>query len=78
MIELDATALSRKVTGNDKATNFVILGVLVALGILPIRTDTVREVIEETTGRFAPEDTEAFEAGVEMGEQMEGVRLGEL
>jgi len=69
VIELDATALARQVTGNERAMNIVLLGVLMGAGILPIGPDTLRSVIEETTGKFARQSIQAFEAGFHTGEK---------
>lgn len=77
VIELDATALARQATGNEKAMNIVLLGVLIGTGTLPISPDTTRSAIEETTGKFARESIQAFEAGFEIGKQRQAIgRLG--
>lgn len=74
VIELDATALARQVTGNERAMNIILLGVLIGSGILPISLETVREVIEEVTGKFAQESIQAFEAGFEMGKKRQTIQ----
>jgi indolepyruvate ferredoxin oxidoreductase beta subunit len=77
VIELDATALARQATGNERAMNIVLLGVLIGVAILPIGPDTVRSVIEETTGKFAQVSIQAFEAGFKIGQQRQTLgRLG--
>jgi indolepyruvate ferredoxin oxidoreductase beta subunit len=77
VIELDATALSRQTTGNERAMNIVLLGVLIGTGTLPISPDTVRGAIEEMTGKFLRESTQAFEAGFGIGQQRQTLgRLG--
>ncbi len=73
VIKLDATALAKQATGNERAMNIVLLGVLIGAGILPIRPDTVRSAIEETTGKFARESIQAFETGFEIGKQTQAI-----
>ena len=74
VIELDATSLAKQVTGNERAMNIVLLGVLIGAGILPIGPDTVRSAIEETTGKFARESIQAFEAGFEIGQKRQTIQ----
>jgi indolepyruvate ferredoxin oxidoreductase beta subunit len=69
VIELDATLLARQVTGNERATNMVMLGVLIGSGVLPIDPKTARIAIEETTAIFLPESVHAFEVGFEIGKK---------
>lgn len=77
VIELDATALARQTTGNERAMNIVLLGVLIGTGILPINRDTARSAIKEMTGRFAQESIQAFEAGFGIGQQKQTIgRVG--
>ena len=76
VIELDATLLSRQATGNERATNMVMLGVLIGSGILPVGPGTARIAIEETTGNFLRESILAFETGFEIGKKNQaGERL---
>lgn len=77
VIELDATALARQATGNERAMNIVLLGVLIGSGTLPISPDTARSAIGETTWKFAQESIQAFEAGFEIGKQRQTIeRVG--
>jgi indolepyruvate ferredoxin oxidoreductase beta subunit len=77
VIELDATELSREATGNERAMNIVLLGVLIGTGTLAISPNTVRGAIEEMTGKFVRESIQAFEAGLGIGQQRQALgRLG--
>jgi indolepyruvate ferredoxin oxidoreductase beta subunit len=73
VIELDATLLARQVTGNERATNMVMLGVLIGSGILPVGPGTARNAIEETTANFLRESIHAFEVGFEIGIQKQTI-----
>ena len=77
VIALDATALARQATGSARAMNIVLLGVLTGSGILPIRPDTVRRAIEETTGKFTRESIKAFDAGFGISQQSRSEKTGQ-
>ena len=77
VIEMDATLLARQATGNERATNMVMLGVLIGLGILPVSPGKARVAIEETAANFSRESIHAFEVGFEIGEKKQVMgRLG--
>jgi indolepyruvate ferredoxin oxidoreductase beta subunit len=69
VMELDATLLARQITGNERATNMVMLGVLIGLGILPVGPGPARIAIEQTTANSFRESIRAFDAGFEIGKQ---------
>lgn len=66
VMALDATALARKTTGNERSINMVMLGALIGLKILPVTADTVRQAISELTGASAPSNLKAFEEGFQI------------
>lgn len=77
VIELDATLLARQVTGDERATNMVMLGVLIGLGILPVSLKTARTAVEATTANFSRESIHAFEVGFEIGKEKQVIgRIG--
>ena len=69
VVELNATALAKKTAGSGRAMNIVMTGVLMALDILPLSSETVKHVLTQITGRFAKQNINAFQAGFEAGKQ---------
>ncbi|MEW5724927.1 MAG: indolepyruvate oxidoreductase subunit beta [Thermodesulfobacteriota bacterium] len=69
IVSLEATALARKTAGTPRAMNMVMLGVLAGLEQLPIATELLEQIIQETTGRLAEGNLRAFRAGREVGEK---------
>jgi indolepyruvate ferredoxin oxidoreductase beta subunit len=67
VIDLDATALARKTAGSERSMNVVMTGVLMGAGVLELKPETVKETVQELTGRFAEGNLRAFEAGFEIG-----------
>jgi indolepyruvate ferredoxin oxidoreductase beta subunit len=63
LITLDANALAKE-AGSELSVNIVLLGALIAAGVLPVTADSVREAIQETTKKsFADTNLKAFELG---------------
>jgi indolepyruvate ferredoxin oxidoreductase beta subunit len=67
LIEINASALSKKVTGSEHALNMTLVGVLLGIKALPLNSQTVKSVIYEKTGTFAKKNIRAFDLGYEVG-----------
>jgi indolepyruvate ferredoxin oxidoreductase beta subunit len=67
VIDLDATTLARETAGTERSMNVVMTGVLMGVGVLPLKPETVKETVKELTGRFAEGNIRAFDAGFEIG-----------
>ena len=77
VIDVDATTLAKKTAGTDRSMNVVLTGVLMGAEVVPLKSDTVREVIEQLTGKFAQANIRAFEAGYEVGKKRRGIHLAD-
>jgi indolepyruvate ferredoxin oxidoreductase beta subunit len=64
LVKLDATALAKE-AGSTVATNMVMLGALVATGLLPFPPERLEEAIGEFAPRFAEVNLRAFHLGWE-------------
>lgn len=63
LIAIDAVRLARE-AGNELAVNMVLLGALIQTGKLPIKAETVKEVIRSKTKQaFVETNIKAFELG---------------
>lgn len=62
LIAFDATALAKE-AGNVLAVNMVLLGALLQTGVLPLKTEDVKEAIIARTGKFSAANIKAFELG---------------
>lgn len=69
LIAIDAVRLARE-AGNELAVNMVLLGALIQTGKLPVKAETVKEVIRSKTKQaFVESNIKAFELGLSAAQQ---------
>ncbi len=69
LIAIDAVRLARE-AGNELAVNMVLLGALIQTGKLPVKAETVKEVIRNKTKQaFVESNIKAFELGLFAAQQ---------
>jgi len=69
LIAIDAVRLARE-AGNELAVNMVLLGALIQTGKLPVKAETVKEVIRSKTKQaFVDSNIKAFESGLFAAQQ---------
>lgn len=72
LVDLDASALTKRTTGSERAMNMTMAGVLLGIGALPLNPETLKNVISKRTGTFAEKNIKAFEKGYKVGVKRRG------